>query len=151
MHEDPAIQKLLENMLFLLRSMRRGMDPETAKDGFTIPQRIVMGLLLHYGELSVKELSQKVGLSHSTVSGIIDRLENKGLAIRIQHPQDRRITKVKLSGPVSDDWKNKLHQTMFSDFVSAFQKATPEEQTKILDGLAILRRLLETTENNKND
>jgi len=43
-----------------------------------------MGQLARHGGMSVKELSQKVGLSHSTVSGIVDRLERKGLAARVQ-------------------------------------------------------------------
>ena len=32
--------------------------------------------------LSVKELSRRMGLSHSTVSGIVDRLERRGLVAR---------------------------------------------------------------------
>jgi hypothetical protein len=39
------------------------------------PQRSVMQALFHAGGLSLKELSRAVGLAHSTVSGIVDRLE----------------------------------------------------------------------------
>jgi DNA-binding MarR family transcriptional regulator len=144
--EDRSNQKLVEHLFFLFRLLHRGAETQAIKGGFTLPQRIVMGQLVRNGDLSVKELSQKVGLSHSTVSGIVDRLERKGLAMRIQDPQDRRITKVTKTDLAKNHFNNMLPQQMFSGFVDAFNQATAGEQVKILDGLTTLRQLLDKGE-----
>ena len=48
----------------------------------TGPQGMMMGILSHDGEMKISDLSEKIGLSNSTVSGIIDRLEKQGLVER---------------------------------------------------------------------
>ena len=141
--EDQGNQKLVEQLLFLFRALHRGAETQAVKSGFTLPQTIVKGQLVRYGDLSVKELSQKMGLSHSTVSGIVDRLERKGMVMRYQDPQDRRITKVKLTELADNHLNNMLPHRMFSGIVDAFNQATAGEQMKILEGLTILRQLLD--------
>jgi DNA-binding MarR family transcriptional regulator len=145
LNEDQANQKLVEHLLFLFRQLHRGAESHAIKGGFTVPQRIVMGHLVRYGDLSVKELSQKVGLSHSTISGIVDRLERKGLVMRSQNLQDRRITKVTTTDLGKKHIKMMPHQ-MFSGVVDIFDRAMVAEKIKILEGLAALRQLLDKEE-----
>lgn len=143
MNNEQATQKLMDNLFFLHKAMHRGVDSNAHKNGITIPQKSVLRMLVRYGSLSVKEISQKVELSHSTVSGIVDRLENKGLVKRLQDPQDRRFTKVTISAEVKDFIQNKMPHYMFAGIAEAFKNATPEEQVKIIDGLTILRQLID--------
>lgn len=145
--EDRSTQKLVDNLFFLFRALHQGVESQAIKGGFTVPQRIVMGQLAKYGDLSVKELSQKMGLSHSTVSGIVDRLERKGLVKRIQDPDDRRITKVTKTDLAGRHFFNILPHQMFSGIVEAFDKASAEEQRKIFDGLTILRQIFDRGDN----
>ncbi len=143
--KDKTTQELVENLFFVFRALHKGLESQGIQSDLTIPQKIVMGQLSRFGDLSVKELSQKVRLSHSTVSGIVDRLERKGLAARIPDQQDRRITKV----TVTDLGRNELKllpQQMFSGIVNRYHQATNEEQREVLAGLAALRRLLDWKE-----
>lgn len=140
--EEQASQKLVEQLLFLFRALHRGAESQAVRSGLTLPQSIVMRQLARSGDLSVKELSQKMGLSHSTISGIVDRLERKGLVARFQDPQDRRITKVTMTGKAKNHYAHVLPHRMFSGVVEAFNRATAGEQMKIIEGLAILGRLL---------
>ncbi|WP_347490347.1 MarR family winged helix-turn-helix transcriptional regulator [Desulfoscipio sp. XC116] len=142
LEEDRASKELVEHLLFLHRALRHGVKPRTMADGYTIPQRIVMGYLFKFDNLSVKELSQQVGLSHSTISGIVDRLERKGLVTRIQDSRDRRITKVSLTDLAKNYFNSMMTQRMFSGVLGAFNRATAGEQMKILEGLRTLRELL---------
>lgn len=144
--EDRVSQELVEHLLFLHRALRHGVKSRAMADGYTIPQRIVMGYLFRHGDLSVKELSQQVGLSHSTISGIVDRLERKGLATRIQDPRDRRITKVSLTDLARNHFNSMMTQRMFSGIVGVFNRATAGEQMKILEGFRTLRELLDREE-----
>lgn len=144
-NEDRA-QELVDNLVYLFRAVRRGVECHTREHGQTVPQRIVLGQLARHGGLSVKELSEKVELSHSTVSGIVDRLERKGLAKRIQDQQDRRITKVTITDLARHHMNNCMSQQMFSGIVEVFNSAADREQIKILDGLTVLRQLLDKGE-----
>ena len=47
--------------------------------------------------LTVSELSTRMGLAHSTVSGIAARLERHGLLSRTPQPDDRRYTRLELT------------------------------------------------------
>lgn len=145
--ENQASHQLVENLFFLFRVLRQGSESQACKGGFTIPQRIVMALLAKYGDLNVKELSQKVGLAHSTISGIVDRLERKGMVMRFQDPRDRRVTKVRFTGLAENHFKNILPRQVFSPIVDAFNKAATGDQVKILEGLKSLRQLLDKGEN----
>lgn len=141
MNQKQATQELIDHLFFLHKAIHRGLESGT--DGITVPQKIVLGILIENGSLSIKELSHKVGLSHSTVSGIVDRLERKGFVERFQDPQDRRFTKVTITTKVKDFVQKKMTHHIFSGIVDAFKNATIEEQKKIVDGLVILRQLLD--------
>lgn len=49
------------------------------------------------GPLTPREVADRVGLTPSTVTALLDRLESAGLATRSAHPTDRRKTVVTMS------------------------------------------------------
>ncbi|WBL46975.1 MarR family winged helix-turn-helix transcriptional regulator [Clostridium estertheticum] len=113
----------------------------TLNIGFTIPQLNVMRELVTEDGLSLKELSKRLNLSHSTVSGIIDRLETRGTVIRRQDTCDGRFTQIFISEKTNNYIKNTMNK-MYTPFINAIQSALPEEKEKILEGLSIFCRLL---------
>lgn len=58
--------------------------------GVTMPQRLVVRLLGHRGEMSSGDLSAALHLHPSTLTGVLRRLEVRGLVRRREHPDDRR-------------------------------------------------------------
>jgi DNA-binding MarR family transcriptional regulator len=60
------------------------------RTGLTRPQLAVMLALLREGETSPGALARRLSLSAATVSGILDRLEEKGLVRRQRSSRDRR-------------------------------------------------------------
>jgi len=112
-----------------------------SKDGFTLPQINVMRELVTEDGLSLKELSKRLNLSHSTVSGIIDRLEIRGSVVRKQDISDGRFTQIFISEQTNNHIKDKIKQ-MYSPFVDTIEKAQPDERVKILEGFSIFCRLL---------
>jgi MarR family transcriptional regulator, organic hydroperoxide resistance regulator len=143
LNQEQTSQELVDNLFFLFKALHRGCHSEEFKTELTFPQRMLIGMLARFGNLSVKQLGEKMELSHSTISGIIDRLERKGLVSRFQDPEDRRFTKVILAVEVKQRMEEKRNQNMFSGVVSAFKNANQEEQLKILTGLTTLRQLLD--------
>jgi MarR family transcriptional regulator, organic hydroperoxide resistance regulator len=142
-NQDQTSQELVDNLYFLVKALHRGFHSEELKTELTFPQRMLIGMLARFDSLSVKQLSEKLELSHSTISGIVDRLERKSLVSRFQDPNDRRFTRVILADEVKQRMEEKRSQNMFSGVVSAFKNANQEEQLKILTGLTTLRQLLD--------
>ncbi|SHF22559.1 transcriptional regulator, MarR family [Caldanaerobius fijiensis DSM 17918] len=133
------ILKMLKQIMYIIKQK---MKYECKDLDITGPQGILMGILTHYGEMKISDISKKLGLSNSTVSGIIDRLEKHGLVERIRSTEDRRVVYVR----VTPDFK-KTFQKYFSEaerrFEEAINKATPEELNKIFEGLNTLKEVLE--------
>lgn len=108
----------------------------------TGPQGMLIGTLAHCGEMKISDLSEKLGLSNSTVSGIIDRLEKQNIVERIRSEEDRRVIFVKMTDEFrkNSDARFKEIEKYIADKIS---KASPEELDKVLEGLNILKRILE--------
>jgi len=123
------------------QSLRQPVEAEFAKGGLTGPQRSVMHALVHSSGLSLKELSRQVGLAHSTVSGIVDRLEKQRLVERRTDSHDRRVTKIAASARVRNYVRNTLPALEIHPLEEALSRAKPSERVAILEGLRILRRL----------
>lgn len=65
--------------------------------GVTRVQWIAMYYLLRYGDLSQKELGERMDIKESTVARLLDRMEEDGLIKRTKASEDRRVTYIKLT------------------------------------------------------
>src|SRR4051812_24399702 len=64
--------------------------PEFLEIDVTMPQAKILYLLGAAGELHMSDLVARLGTSPATVSGLVDRLVDHGLATRRDDPGDRR-------------------------------------------------------------
>jgi DNA-binding MarR family transcriptional regulator len=134
-------QEIDQHLRAVRQELRQPVEAEFAKGGLTGPQRSVMHALVHSDGLSLKELSRQVGLVHSTVSGIVDRLEKQGLVERRTDSRDRRITMIEASPRVRNYVRNILPALEIHPLEEALGRAKPSERAAILEGLRTLRRL----------
>lgn len=81
-------------ILRAIRRIIRSVDIYSSKlatgFGVTVPQLTCLLRVAEAGPITLKALAQEVDLSASTLVGIIDRLENKGLVRRERSKTDRR-------------------------------------------------------------
>lgn len=126
--------------------LKHSMRKEIANIGITMPQGFVLGTLLKSGEMKISELSKNVNLSNSTISGIIDRLENQQLVVRTRSDEDRRIVYVNVTPKVEEIYKGmfKKAEEIFGDLLST---GTSEELEKIMEGLDTLKKILNDRNN----
>lgn len=135
--------------LDILRSLRRivkrveGASAQLEEaHGITAPQLLCLHALVRAGSLTQIELSREVRLSASTVVGVIDRLEAKGLVVRRRDAEDRRrihVSPTDSGRAIERDAPEPLqHQVE-----RGLAELPPGEQADIAAALERLVRLLE--------
>jgi DNA-binding MarR family transcriptional regulator len=65
--------------------------------GVGLSETVAMSHLSIAGSLSPREVADRVGLTPSTVTSLLDRLDHAGLAVRAPHPTDRRKSVVTIT------------------------------------------------------
>jgi DNA-binding MarR family transcriptional regulator len=135
-------QEIDQHLRAVRGTLRQPVEAEFSRGGLTGPQRSVMEAVVRTGGLSVKETSRQVGLAHSTVSGIVDRLEKQGLVERQTDRKDQRVTLIVASKVVRDYVRDKLPTLVHAPLADALRRAKPAERSAILEGLRLLRRVL---------
>jgi len=141
-----SLAREIEDHLQAVRQvLRRPVEAEFARGNLTGPQRTVMQALAHAEGMNLKELGRNVGLAHSTVSGIVDRLEQRGLVERRSNDNDRRSSTIVVSEQVRAYMREVLPGITIHPVVAALRRAKPGERTTIVEGLRTLRRLVEST------
>lgn len=120
-----------------------GPDPvhDEERSGMTGPQIAVMAELVRGGPSTVTELAGRLHLSHSTMSGIVGRLETAGLITRTRDDRDRRVTRIAVV-EIVHRYVHDLQHGPYGQLKGALERATPEERALVLDGLTTLRKLL---------
>jgi DNA-binding MarR family transcriptional regulator len=91
---------------------------------------------------SATELARMVGIPTSTVTGILDRLEQRGLLERKQDPNDRRSIQVRATAKTKDYIAELM--TPMEDMLQAAFSSLPSSRTRGL--LRDLRFILQTLE-----
>jgi MarR family transcriptional regulator for hemolysin len=79
------------------RLLRRHFDTEAQRHELTLPQWRVIAQLAHGDGISQVALAGLIETDPMTVSGVIERLESKGLVARVSDPDDSRAKIVKIT------------------------------------------------------
>ncbi len=136
-------QEVDQHLSVIRQRLREPLETEFARGGLTGPQRMVMQALVQSEGLSLKQLSAQVSLAHSTVSGIVDRLVARGMAVRNKDQSDGRATVIAPSSPVRDFMSKRMPVLAISPLTEALGNASDSEKATVLRGLKKLRALVE--------
>ncbi|HEY2764167.1 MAG TPA: MarR family transcriptional regulator [Pseudonocardiaceae bacterium] len=114
----------------------------------TRPQVLALQILVEEDDrsesgLSLSDLSERLGLAHSTVSGIVSRLERDGMVRRSTCAGDRRQIRIELTDSVRDWVDHELPALRQAPLVAVLRQISAEQRAALLDGLATMQRLLE--------
>ena len=132
-----------QHLTAIRQEMRRPVEAEFAKGELTGPQRSIMQALVRSGGGSLKELAKQVGLAHSTTSGIVDRLQKRGLVERQPDLDDRRHTRITASNQVTEFLEKKYPVLASDPIFDVLRKARMAERNTIVTGIRALKRLLD--------
>jgi DNA-binding MarR family transcriptional regulator len=145
MEEVSKAVAVVQIMKKVMSKVKHEVEGHFKEMNMTGTQGILMGTLAHSGEMKVSDLSEKLGLSNSTVSGILDRLENQGFVERIRSKEDRRVVNIKVTEKFREHSLKKF-QEVNKIVEQMMNKATPEELEIILKGMDTLEKVIDRQE-----
>lgn len=126
------------------QTLRRPLDAQYARGQLTAPQRIVMQTLYFSEGMSLKELCERVSLSHSTVSGIVDRLQTKGMVARSVDSADRRLTRIAVTPAVRQFMQEQAPRLTAQPLIEALSRLPEQDRRTVSRGLRLLREALDS-------
>lgn len=136
-------EQIEQDLSGIRRSLRKPLQAEVAKGHLTLPQTSVMRVVVRDHGINLRDLSRAVSLAHSTVSGIVDRLEKRGMIERRPDPADGRMSCIHPTVRVQDFMRERLPMLSRRPLASALARATAEERTAISTAVRRLRELLD--------
>lgn len=142
MEENTKVVEMVTLIKKIMLLIKQNFEGELKKMHVTQSQGLVMRTLNHYGDMKVSDISKKLDLSNSTVSGIIDRLVEKRIVERKRSAEDRRVVMISLAEDYRQPVKKHL-DAITKKMGSAMSIATEEDFDFILEGLEKLRTILE--------
>ena len=109
-----------------------------------MPQAKVVYLLSVSGELHMSELVTRLGVSLSTVSGLVDRVVDHGLATRREDPADRRQVLVGLT-PAGTEFIDRFRELNARQVRDLLGRLDDDELDDVRRALAALARAADRT------
>ena len=101
-------------------------------------------LIAASGEIHMSKLVAQLGVSISTVSGLVDRLVDRGFATRHDDPADRRqvVLSATPAGTAFLDGMRDLGNTQFRELIASLR---PDELRTVRRSIEILSRVADRT------
>jgi DNA-binding MarR family transcriptional regulator len=121
----------------LLQSSRRRFLTVAAEFDLSPPQVLALKALDPERPVPMSELACALHCDNSNVTGIVDRLEDRGLVERRSAPHDRRVKMLAVT-PRGTEVRERLHERL-REAPPALADLSPEDQQVLCD---IMRRAL---------
>ena len=121
--------------------------PEQLLPGWSISlsEIYALGILAERAPLSQQELGTALSLEKSSVTRLVQQLEQRGWLLRTRDDRDNRLRLLRLSEEGMQIAET-LQQHMSEGHAALFARLTPHEQAALLEGLTALRRVLQSAD-----
>jgi DNA-binding MarR family transcriptional regulator len=110
---EQQVLKFHQQIVDLVKKYQFRDRSEITCCGISVSQCYVLETLHTHGALTMNELAEKMYLSVSTVTRVVDELVKKGFVQREEDPADRRIRVIDLTrqgeAAFQKSWQNVLH------------------------------------------
>jgi DNA-binding MarR family transcriptional regulator len=137
---------MVKEIIFLVRKLMQGAEIYTKelnkKYSVTSAQLNCLLALYENGPLPPSQIAKHMMVNSSTVTGVIDRLEQKGLVTRQRNSPDRRIINIQLT-PGGKKMAKVAPPPVQQRVVDGLQKLSSKELDQIILSLTKLTRMLD--------
>ena len=142
LNSDTAIFETMQSLRRIFKAIQDYSHEVSGKFGVTGPQLWALKTISREKSLPLGELSKKMYLDPSTISGVIDRLESKGYVIRDRNQEDRRIVRVRLT-PAGESLVKKAPNPAQGKMIHGLRGLNKHELSVIYESVQKLVEIME--------
>lgn len=95
--DRPAVDRIIADLRAMLREIRCIGSERLLRQGVSMGHLHLMSILDRHGEMAMSRLADVLDVSLSNATGLIDRMEERGLVARRRVSNDRRVVLVGLT------------------------------------------------------
>jgi DNA-binding MarR family transcriptional regulator len=129
------IQKSIQ---YLNQYFEKGIQKKVEQYGFTVPQmRVIKEVVSHQG-INIKQLTQNLQMTQSTVSDIVERLVKKGILVKKTNPLDKRASLIFPAHEVTQFLEKDRMDFVNESVIHALNNLQPEERKTVMEGIRLL-------------
>ncbi|KLU58753.1 MarR family protein [Peptococcaceae bacterium CEB3] len=129
------VRKTIEH---LERHFAKSVQRKAEEQGITEPQMRVMTEVVARPGVSIKEISSCLAMTQSTVSGVVERLINKGILTKRSNSHDKRAVQIYPTEAVVHFLRQDRLEFVNEAVLAALGRLTPAEQALVIQGLHLL-------------
>ncbi len=127
-----------ESIDFIHRYTMKSLQKTAEEHGVTIPQIRVIGDVYAHKTVSIKQLSQNLKMTQSTVSDIVDRLIAKELLVKRPNQKDKRLVDISLAPSLVEKIDESISEVTNQSLIGVMNLLTQEEQEIVEKGMKLL-------------
>ena len=113
----------------------------------TVSQSYCLRILYFQGARTMSQLAAELRVRLSTITGVIDQLEEKELVERVDHPEDRRSLHVRLTAQGRKLYRE-AHEAFLSHLRPLLDTRHPADREKIITFLADVKASIQGWQKN---
>jgi DNA-binding MarR family transcriptional regulator len=121
--------ELATDLRTLWHALINGLTQSGRADGLQRQQFWVIGALSD-GPLRMSDLAERTGTSQASLTGIVDRLEERGLIERTRNSDDRRVVEVDLTSSGRSELKM-AHERMLDRLAAVLAPLSAQDRREL--------------------
>jgi len=127
-----------ESIDFIHRYTMKSLQKTAEEHGVTIPQIRVIGDVYAHKTVSIKQLSQNLKMTQSTVSDIVERLIAKDLLVKTPNQKDKRLVDISLSSSLIENIDESISELTNQSLIGVMNLLNPDQQEAVEKGMELL-------------
>ena len=139
--EENVSMQIMMRLRQIIQEMSKHSKHLQEKYKITLPQLICLKEVANHGPIAIGALTKIVFINNSTVTGIIDRLESRGLVKRVRISKDRRKVHVEITES-GLEFLEEAPTPIHHQFINKLEEMNTEDVSMILWGLELLVDML---------
>ncbi len=116
----------------------KSLQKKVIHTGFTIPQMRVIEVVVSHPGASIKDISENLQMTQSTVSGIVERLISKNVLMKKSNSEDKRFVQIYATDTVTRFLETNRMEYVNESVVRALSLLQPNERAVVVEGIRLL-------------
>lgn len=140
--ETTSFDQLLMDVIRAMGVLR----PDQVLPGWSLSlsEIYALNILAERAPISQQDLGAALLLEKSSVTRLVQQLEQRGWIVRERDARDNRLRLLRLS-ELGTRMTGEIHQHMHERHADLFDQLTSDEQSALMQGLTALRRAMQNT------